>query len=1293
MILSAQPLNIVTTSAGTTPVVDGVLTAGEWDDAATLDGTLSQIDPARDARPITFWVKADQNKVYIAMQSTVRAREWEQQRPTTWFADGDSSFVIGLAPGTINRGDQPSRYLLRVSLHGDKMMWEVTPQIVGVKLQYPHPDWLVSPSIQSVFNPSQTQWVAEVAIPLSSMNVSSIAEDEQWGLMLARDYEAADPTAIIQSSDWRFGDGKGRHYGRSFYNHYRDESQWAQLKFQSQPTASQIVVGNSLPTVQRPDVPGMIFMPFQKGSGTLVSDQVLQQYGVYVNSAVTTENAMATGYEPFTNEFYGKFVIDTLPDVHFVDHGDIQIRQINTGTTLVTHAVPDLQANVMLCMRSIALGTKRATVLEWVAPADGVVNVQYECRQFNTNSSDGLGFQLVHWDSQQSLNVELVARQQIEEEDNWVPFTASQINVSQGDKIQLRQDRWGHEANDDGRMRGEIIFTDTQSQTTHYRPGAEFTPQQGGSSGVWFYRYDDDLTLNTDGNYDEMLWQMDPRGYEGWMWYPGNPTILNPWQTDSDQTYRRAWGSVHRVIDDAQQIERFTLPTLTPGVYEALANAYDINGNLLGQARQLFVKYDHATDLPWLNHTLGVSTQVLPPWTNMQSQLANNALTVDCWGRTHLVDGSGLFTQVQAIGQSGVNQAASDLLAAPVRIEYISNSQTTVLQPQIQPTNIQQANHQVTWEGMASANQWEVQTQVTMEYDGYALHELTITPPAVDASVDKMRLVIPLKSEFATHLHAAAGDWFRSSVSSIDLDTTQGMLWHSGLYHGLYNDTVGDDWGQLMTAGDFKPYVWIGGPNRGLAFMADNDQGWVPDETHTTHAIEVVRDGDHVLLILNLVGRTFTFDKPRQIKFSLQATPVRPMLAGFRDQLLKLKLQTAFPGFDPDGWDWNGSRLKLDGEYVVSGHGSQFHPLNWDRNASKCASWGAQGKTFTPYQSQLNIMSFGEVDDVRMPAGKQSGNVYGYIYPHMSTGCLEHGNLSMTRPDMEYRLYCYDAWIEHSDLPGMYFDQTEPILGANPVAGAGYIMDIHDRPALNGMVQPGYLLTNVREFYKRLRTLFYEAGVNEPMIWLHTTDANMISAFAFAGAFLDGENTPYITVNSPWFSAKYSPDRMQALCNPSKLGVASVWLDMFKSDWNWPDNPDEKYMAMRSLQGYSLIHDIAEKWHYVDWGALDPQSAMTFYPYWDADVSAGLSCADPNVLVSAHKQGNDIQLIIFNRFDQQQQGLQVQVDFPALGIPVPATPVQVTAVEGWHGNLHPSDLLMPMTWQANATGVTITLTV
>lgn len=342
-------------------------------------------------------------------------------------------------------------------------------------------------------------------------------------------------------------------------------------------------------------------------------------------------------------------------------------------------------------------------------------------------------------------------------------------------------------------------------------------------------------------------------------------------------------------------------------------------------------------------------------------------------------------------------------------------------------------------------------------------------------------------------------------------------------------------------------------------------------KSRQTHAIEVVREGDSVNLVLNLVARPFAFDKPRKLRFSLQATPVRPLDDAFRADLTSLKMQAPFPGFNKDGWDWNGSRLRLDGKAVIDGHGSQPYPLNWNQNIAKRKEWEKRGGIFTPYQSQLNIMAFGEAGDPRMPAGKQVSDVYGYLFPHVSAGALEHGNLSITRPDMESRLWCYATWIRHAGIRGLYFDQTEPTLGANPAAGAGYILDLHDRPQFDGQVQPGYLLTNVREFYKRLYTLFAQAGVERPMIWLHTTDATMISVFSFAGAFLEGENMPYLTPEQPWISKKFDASRMQAVSNPSKLGIGAVWLSMFQRDWNWPDVPQIQYAAMRAVQGYAML--------------------------------------------------------------------------------------------------------------------------
>ena len=55
-----------------------------------------------------------------------------------------------------------------------------------------------------------------------------------------------------------------------------------------------------------------------------------------------------------------------------------------------------------------------------------------------------------------------------------------------------------------------------------------------------------------------------------------------------------------------------------------------------------------------------------------------------------------------------------------------------------------------------------------MEYDGYALHRLRIVPPAAQSEIanpqskiDGLRLLISLKPEEATHLHATAGDYSR----------------------------------------------------------------------------------------------------------------------------------------------------------------------------------------------------------------------------------------------------------------------------------------------------------------------------------------------------------------------------------------------------------------------------------------------------------------------------------------------------------------------------------------------------
>ena len=133
-LMADEPARLTIPKATTTPTLDGRLADGEWGDAAVWTGLVSQLDGTADRRPVTFWITADATHIYVAQRSAVSPREWSPQTPPIWFDKGDSSFVIGLAPGRINRGDEPSHYLLRVNLHGQTISHEITWKITDPAL-------------------------------------------------------------------------------------------------------------------------------------------------------------------------------------------------------------------------------------------------------------------------------------------------------------------------------------------------------------------------------------------------------------------------------------------------------------------------------------------------------------------------------------------------------------------------------------------------------------------------------------------------------------------------------------------------------------------------------------------------------------------------------------------------------------------------------------------------------------------------------------------------------------------------------------------------------------------------------------------------------------------------------------------------------------------------------------------------------------------------------------------------------------------------------------------------------
>ena len=675
-------------------------------------------------------------------------------------------------------------------------------------------------------------------------------------------------------------------------------------------------------------------------------------------------------------------------------------------------------------------------------------------------------------------------------------------------------------------------------------------------------------------------------------------------------------------FDDAGTSEAAASVRLKPGLYEVGASVYAADDAPLRRSRQYFIRYDHEKELPWLGNTIGVSNRVLQPWTPLEAARKDDELELRCWGRMHAVAGSALPVKIISLDE--------ELLAGPVRLEIMAGGKPLSVEPSEKP-NFKAAPHEVNYSGRLAADGWRIDVRGLMEYDGYMLNYVSLKPRGKRA-VDRIRLVIPLRPSQATHLHATADD-MRSAVSSMALGAQQGQLWHSGQSRDPnYN-------GRNLTVGNFKPFVWVGNVGRGLAFMADNDRGWVPDDTKAVPAIEVVRDATAVNLILNLVARPVTFTADREICFSLQATPVRPLPDDFRLRKDRTANNLAFVGFNEDSKAWDGTALSHP---VQTGIGPAY-PVDWEKNRAFTKRVRTVDKLVaTPYQAINSWLSVSEIDDPLVP-GLHGANHYGYLCPE-TTASLMWGDGVIARTEMEYRLWRYQRWIKESPLEGFYFDNAYPTLGTNVAAGQGYIIDLPDRPTLHGKIQPGYQCTVLREFLKRLRTIFAEEGVGQPYVTLHATDTFVINAYAFADLLLDGET--HWTRDDRTFAESFPAEMLQALYPSQKWGLTIMFLmSPHTRSRDLPNNEANK-------RGYLMLHDI-DGWeaHFWGGGGLDRERYAQFLPYWDQKTAAAIKTDQPGALVSAWRQGNNLIVLAFNHTRQDMPALPLSIDLATLGIP------------------------------------------
>ncbi len=538
------------------------------------------------------------------------------------------------------------------------------------------------------------------------------------------------------------------------------------------------------------------------------------------------------------------------------------------------------------------------------------------------------------------------------------------------------------------------------------------------------------------------------------------------------------------------------VPVLTPGTYQTVITITNPNRKPVTVRREFTVeKWD------WLDNKLGISKNIVPPFTPIK--VDGNAIEV--LDRKYYLDEIGLPERIIAKNK--------DILSYSVSLHALHNGNTVKITNRKYTIN-EQNNNILKISGSGNIGNIDLGLKTTLEYDGFLTVRLILDPKKPE-KLDRLTLTIPVKSEIARLMHCVGARLRTNYAGNIPEGT--GRIWDSTQ---SCRDNINNT---------FIPYLWVGGKQRGICWMADWSKGWSLEpwnvnwlKTGRNPAIELCRNGNSVIIKIHFINYPVTIDRKREIVFGLMATPVKP----FPENWQRWSFRGMGPPFErfyvtpytnmwggKDRWgevyprQWDYSLLREILKYKNSGKiqwrnvfknkqiqefvkvWRKKHKLDdkcvLDSQRSLCAGFiqASNSKCFVTY---INTRAL----SAELPEAKYFGPEW-YIRPHRFNSTVP------VRSFQDLALWSFAKMID-AGIDGIYFDNTFPASNMNWAANQAYIDEF-------GKVQPNCGLFAIRNFIKRTRLLFHSNGIKQPKLIVHMTNTLVIPCFSFATIQYDWE--------------------------------------------------------------------------------------------------------------------------------------------------------------------------------------------
>ncbi len=520
-----------------------------------------------------------------------------------------------------------------------------------------------------------------------------------------------------------------------------------------------------------------------------------------------------------------------------------------------------------------------------------------------------------------------------------------------------------------------------------------------------------------------------------------------------------------------------------------------------------------------------------------------------------------------------------------------------------------------TLQGVAEAGPLRMKGEVGVESDGMIRTDLTISgSPGV--MLEGLTMDIPIKAEHARYLYHYPEKWFSAANA--------GALPANGWSYA------------------FKPLVWLGDEDRGFCWFAESDEHWRP--TGNDKATQVLPQGETVVLRLNIIAAPVSLDKPLQLTFGYEATPVKEVIK--------------------DVWDY---RICMEGNYD-------------ETKLDRLAKLGVRTIIYSGWTDIESYTSTTRGEELHRlvkachERGMQMLITFGYLMsdlaPEYSTyadECLVEPRPGGYTPDWQPKQTAYEVcyashWadfiasgmarlMDEYDVDGFFLDgifDPWPEGCANPHHGCGY-------DAEDGTRRVTWPFFAHRRLMQRMWNIV-KSRKPDGQVNVHNSGEMLIPTLVFATSGYDGEQLAS-TARGPDVFSQIPLETFRAEFMGRQWGVPAEFLCY-----------EEPYTYEEALS-FTLLHDVLVRgteegdgqgrsrielesalWHVMDeFGRKQAQ----WLPYWsNQDV---VQVVPETSKASIYNRGALGAMLIVSNLGRKQAEVTVTLNRAGLGLPARST--------------------------------------